>query len=85
MNQINNMEAFKERLIEEYNELNDKLTKLENFIYLDNEKFLSLSEHQQDLMLSQYYFMQGYRHCLDKRINLLISKEELDEYRELDK
>lgn len=79
------MEAFKERLIKEYDELTDKLTKLSNFANHSNEVFLSLSDHQQDLMLNQYSFMKGYHYCLGKRINLLVSKEELKEYRELNK
>lgn len=79
------MEAFKERLIEEYDELTDRLTKLGNFANHSNETFLSLPEHQQDLMLNQYHFMHGYQYCLGRRVNLLISKEELKEYRELHK
>ena len=75
------MEVFKKRLLEEYDQLTDRLTKLENFAHHNNDKFLSLSENMQDLMLNQYKFMSGYQYCLGRRINLLISEDEIKEYR----
>lgn len=64
------MEAFKERLIQEYVELDERTEKLEEFI-LKNPKFESLETEIQTSMLSQKEAMKTYRHVLKHRMKLL--------------
>lgn len=64
------MEAFKERLIQEYVELDERTEKLEEFI-LKNPKFESLELEVQTSMLSQKEAMKEYRHSLKHRMKLL--------------
>lgn len=64
------MEAFKERLIQEYVELNERTEKLEEFI-LKNPKFESLETEIQTSMLAQKEAMKTYRHVLKHRMKLL--------------
>lgn len=64
------MEAFKERLIQEYVELDERTEKLEEFI-LKNSKFESLETEIQTSMLAQKEAMKEYRHSLKHRMKLL--------------
>lgn len=64
------MEAFKERLIQEYVELDERTEKLEEFI-LKNPKFESLETEIQTSMLAQKEAMKEYRHSLKHRMKLL--------------
>ena len=52
------MEAFVERMITEKDELQDKVTKLENFV--NGEKFKELKELEQVYLKEQLSFMRGY-------------------------
>ena len=61
------MEAFIERMIVEKNELQDKVTKLENFI--NGEKFNELKGLEQVYLKEQLKFMKGYLSVLRQRIN----------------
>ncbi len=61
------MEAFVERMIVEKNELQDKVTKLENFI--NGEKFKELKGLEQVYLKEQLKFMKGYLSVLRQRIN----------------
>ncbi|ATV65110.1 hypothetical protein CTM86_00060 [Fusobacterium pseudoperiodonticum] len=61
------MEAFIERMIVEKNELQDKVTKLENFI--NGEKFKELKGLEQVYLKEQLKFMKGYLSVLRQRIN----------------
>jgi hypothetical protein len=61
------MEAFIERMIVEKNELQDKVTKLENFI--NREKFKELKGLEQVYLKEQLKFMKGYLSVLRQRIN----------------
>ncbi|WP_338937603.1 crAss001_48 related protein [Fusobacterium pseudoperiodonticum] len=61
------MEAFIERMILEKNELQDKVTKLENFI--NGEKFKELKGLEQVYLKEQLKFMKGYLSVLRQRIN----------------
>ena len=63
---------FKDRLIQERNELEDRLTKLKAFF--DTETFLrSIPQDHQVLLYSQSGLMQGYLNTLNKRIDLLFN------------
>lgn len=64
------MEAFKERLIQEYVELDERTEKLEEFI-LKNPKFESLETEIQTSMLAQKEAMKTYQHVLKHRMKLL--------------
>ena len=64
------MEAFKERLIQEYVELDERTEKLEEFI-LKNPKFESLETEIQTSMSAQKEAMKEYRHSLKHRMKLL--------------
>ena len=61
------MEAFIERMIVEKNELQDKVTKLENFV--TGEKFKELKGLKQVYLKEQLKFMKGYLSVLRQRIN----------------
>jgi len=61
------MEAFVERMIVEKDELQDKVTKLENFV--NGEKFKELKGLEQVYLKEQLSFMRGYLSVLRQRIN----------------
>ena len=61
------MEAFIERMIVEKNELQDKVTKLENF--MNGEKFKELKGLEQVYLKEQLKFMKCYLSVLRQRIN----------------
>lgn len=61
------MEAFVERMIVEKDELQDKVTKLENFV--TGEKFKELKGLEQVYLKEQLKFMKGYLSVLRQRIN----------------
>ncbi len=61
------MKAFVERMITEKDELQDKVTKLENFV--NGEKFKELKELEQVYLKEQLSFMRGYLSVLRQRIN----------------
>lgn len=75
------MEAFKERLIQEYVELDERQVKLQDFI-LKNPKFESLETEIQTSMLVQNEAMKSYLHALKQRMKLLgITTEEVEGYK----
>ena len=61
------MEAFVERMIVEKDELQDKVTKLENFV--NGKKFRELKGLEQVYLKEQLKFMRGYLSVLRQRIN----------------
>ena len=61
------MESFVERMIVEKDELQDKVTKLENF--LKGEQFRELGGLEQVYLKEQLKFMRGYLSVLRQRIN----------------
>ena len=61
------MEAFVERMIVEKDELQDKVTKLENFV--NGEKFRELRGLEQVYLKEQLKFKRGYLSVLRQRIN----------------
>ncbi|PHI07789.1 hypothetical protein KSU03_06235 [Fusobacterium polymorphum] len=61
------MESFVERMIVEKDELQDKVTKLENFV--NGEKFKELKGLEQVYLKEQLKFMRGYLSVLRQRIN----------------
>lgn len=61
------METFVERMITEKDELQDRVTKLENFI--NGEKFKELKGLEQVYLKEQLKFMKGYLSVLRQRIN----------------
>ena len=61
------MEGFVERMIVEKDELQDKVTKLENFV--TGEKFKELKGLEQIYLKEQLKFMKGYLSVLRQRIN----------------
>ena len=61
------MEAFVERMIVEKDELQDKVTKLENFV--NGEKFRELRGLEKVYLNEQLKFMRGYLSVLRQRIN----------------
>ena len=66
---------FKDRLVLERNELEDRLIKLKAF--LDTETFLhSIRQDQQVLLWSQAGLMQGYLNILNKRIDLIFNPKQ---------
>jgi len=61
------VEAFVERMVVEKNELQDRVTKLENFV--NGEKFKELKGLEQVYLKEQLSFMRGYLSVLRQRIN----------------
>ena len=61
------MGTFIERIVVEKDELQDKVTKLENFI--NGEKFKELKGLEQVYLKEQLKFMRGYLSVLRQRIN----------------
>lgn len=64
------MEDFKTRLVEEMQQLVEKLEKLKNFI--ESDKFKMLSPVNQSLLKIQCAAMTTYLECLSTRIDILI-------------
>lgn len=63
------MEAFKERMIAEYVELDERVNKLDEFI-LKNPKFVDLNAFQQEMMRKQFEGMVQYKAALKERMKL---------------
>ena len=61
------MKAFVERMIVEKDELQDRVTKLENFV--NGENFRELKGLEQVYLKEQLKFMRGYLSVLRQRIN----------------
>ena len=72
------MEAFKERLLMEWHDLNMKMNALDAFINT-NKKFKELDSTIQTLMYMQYDHMVGYSTALGRRMHLLFSDEDYNE------
>jgi hypothetical protein len=63
------MSDFKTRLLEEKEQLDEKISKLEPFI--GSEPFNGIDVAQQDLLIEQLDVMRNYSTILEKRIELL--------------
>jgi len=61
------MKAFVERMVVEKDELQDRVTKLENFV--NGENFRELKGLEQVYLKEQLKFMKGYLSVLRQRIN----------------
>lgn len=66
------MEAFKERMIAEYVELDERTNKLYEFI-LKNPKFSELDAFKRDMMRKQLEGMNNYREVLRERMKMEVS------------
>lgn len=62
------MEPYQERVIEEKKELDQKLLKLENFIFRSNGKWFDVAEDERLRMVKQYGYMSDYSRVLGERI-----------------
>lgn len=69
-----NYPDYIKRMINEFNELKEKLIKLSEFI--NGYKFKDLSAYQQHMLIMQFKFMDGYLNVLGTR---LYSETTLDE------
>lgn len=69
------MSTFKERLIEEQADLNEKVEKLKQFIE-SNKVFITLSVEHQELLCRQFRYMSDYNLILLKRLELLEQTED---------
>ena len=61
------MKSHQERVLTERNELSEKLTKLEAFIF-HGQIFSSIPPDEQKRLLKQYFFMEAYLEVLEDRI-----------------
>ena len=61
-------ESVRERVIEERNELRDKITKLALFVY--SAKIETVDEKQAELLKAQLRVMEEYNDILTKRLEL---------------
>lgn len=64
------MSTFKERLIQEHSDLNEKVEKLRAFMD-SSEVYKTLPEDYQHLLHKQFYYMDCYQRILLRRIDLL--------------
>lgn len=62
----NSVPTFFERLLDEKLALDDKVLKLSGFI--DSEKFVTVSQYQRDLLVTQLGAMKLYANILFERI-----------------
>lgn len=69
------MSTFKERLIKEQLDLNEKVEKLKEFIE-GNKVFITLPVEHQELLCRQFRYMSDYNLILLKRIELLEQTED---------
>ena len=67
------MSTFRDRLVAESSELNDKIMKLDAF--LKTENFNKIKPEQQSLLKVQYLTMQTYGQILFERITWLEKEE----------
>lgn len=65
----NHIEAFVQRIIDEKEQLDERLEKLERF--LASEKVETLDSEMRRLMTHQAEIMGNYSYILDKRLELL--------------
>lgn len=65
-----------ERLLDEFNAVNEKATKLRTFL-LDDEKTKHIDSLNKDLMIAQLKAMEAYLSVLSIRIGLNAPREEL--------
>lgn len=61
-----NYPDYVKRMINEFNELKEKLIKLSEFI--NRNKFKELSAYQQHMLIMQFKFMDGYLNVLGTRL-----------------
>ncbi len=61
------MEAFQERMINEFKELNDRVEKMWNFVHKD-PKFEELDKTERKLLLRQLTGMSTYLDALEDRL-----------------
>lgn len=73
-----NKEVF-ERLLNEFNELNEKTNKCRNFLLKEQESETSLDALSRDLLVSQLKAMEAYLSILSIRIGLNAPKEQITE------
>ena len=59
-------ESVRERVVEEQNELRDKITKLASFVY--SEKIETVDEKQARLLKAQLRVMEEYNDILTERL-----------------
>jgi len=62
------MEPYQERVIAEKQELDGKLTKLENFIFRSGGKWFDVPDAERLRMVKQYGHMSDYSRILGERI-----------------
>jgi hypothetical protein len=72
--QIFEMQDFQQRVVEERDQLAERLTKLSAFIN-DNPTFTTLPEAAQDLLVDQEAVMQDYLDILEMRIAGFVEPE----------
>ena len=64
-----------DKLYDEHSDLDDKIFKLDDFIMSD--KFLTVSERQQELLEAQYHAMKVYADILfDRILDLKVDSED---------
>lgn len=63
------MSDFKDRLKLEFSELHEKTKTLQSFI--NSNEINNIEECQRHLLYVQLNLMEGYRQCLDSRLQLL--------------
>lgn len=63
------MKDFQKRVIEEKEELDSKIKKLQNFIEEDGDIWNSLNLYEQSDLVDQLEYMKGYTEILQQRIN----------------
>lgn len=70
------MKDYLKRLVDEHKELNEKISKLYDF--LNSEKFIELSEEEQVLLDAQYHAMQTYGFVIAERLKIHLNNGEIE-------
>ena len=68
------MEPYQERVVAEKKELDEKLVKLENFIFRSGGKWFDVPEAERLRMTKQYCHMSDYSAILGERIAVFQTK-----------
>ena len=73
------MEAFKEQLVNEFSELNDRTNNLFKFINNNNGVFNKMEFIDQQLLRQQYHCMVAYENCLVTIMTRLFNEDDIKE------
>ena len=63
------MQPHQQRVVDEFTELQDKLTKLDNFIFSDKFEEIVSDKDERHRLIAQFGYMRSYASVLKERID----------------